>query len=58
MKRKSPCTDCTSRSIGCHANCEPYISWKAARAEAQRHFMNERTTRDYTISEIFKNKKK
>ena len=26
--RKNPCWQCTKRRIGCHSECELYISWK------------------------------
>lgn len=26
---KSPCKDCSDRQIGCHSECEKYISWRA-----------------------------
>lgn len=29
---KSPCKDCRSRTITCHAHCELYIDWQAEQA--------------------------
>lgn len=25
---KSPCKNCTKRAVGCHSNCESYISFR------------------------------
>lgn len=25
---QSPCKDCSSRSVGCHASCESYINYR------------------------------
>ena len=29
MRTISPCKDCTDRYVGCHADCEKYLAWKA-----------------------------
>ena len=28
---ENPCKDCTRRSVGCHARCGEYQSWRALR---------------------------
>lgn len=29
----SPCRNCKERLVGCHAECEKYLGWKAAGVE-------------------------
>ena len=34
MKLHSPCFDCQSRAVGCHAKCEKYAEYAKAQREA------------------------
>lgn len=50
-KSHAPCLDCPDRHVGCHAECERYANYKAARdAEreaAHRAYMAENEAEDY-----------
>lgn len=60
--RQSPCYKCQDRYVGCHAKCERYIEWSAAReAERERiHKIKENDKRyaDYKIKAIARIRRK
>lgn len=44
-KNDNPCKDCVEpiRHIGCHGNCEKYLTWKKAYDEWNSKVFNERS---------------
>lgn len=42
VKNPSPCKDCESRNIGCHASCDNYKSWKSAERERSEKIRKEK----------------
>lgn len=44
-KNDNPCKDCLTpvRHIGCHANCEKYLTWKKAYDEWNNMIFEKRT---------------
>ena len=39
MKPKTPCKDCERRELGCHANCQDYISFTEALREEKGKYI-------------------
>jgi hypothetical protein len=37
---ESPCKDCTDRTVGCHSDCERYMTWKLSSSEKPRTYMS------------------
>lgn len=60
-KPKGPCLDCADRCVGCHSECEKYISWKEEYGKAKLEHINatrsERALEDIAISSTKKYKK-
>lgn len=60
--RISPCKDCESRKVGCHAGCESYLTWRAdldytiAEKARQAEINSWTTTRAKTTDEWFRSR--
>lgn len=56
-----PCRDCTDRYVGCHSECEKYISARQNRTEVRKTvikaYMDERIVEDYEIKQRIKSSK-
>ena len=53
---KSPCKDCTRRTVGCHSKCEDYISYSKYR-DKQNQEQYKRTTLYMNLAYIKKHGK-
>ena len=56
--RNSPCRDCKERHIGCHAECEKYITAKAEHDQVIRQRMKINDINAYVSDCVRKNKKR
>lgn len=45
----APCKNCPYRAIGCHSYCEPYKTYKTAKAQANERRMNDQEVIDAII---------
>lgn len=50
----APCKDCPDRHIGCHSECEKYLSFKADVANRKEQQDNEQRARLYRYKEMVK----
>ena len=53
-----PCRNCEERRVGCHAECERYLTWAKARREARERDYDKRIYERYAIERDKKIKNK
>lgn len=51
MTKPGPCKDCQDRRVGCHAVCEPYLTW-AAQKRAVHQIEVKKRQMDVHINEM------
>ena len=61
-KPKPPCKGCEDRHTRCHTECPDYIEWNRTRqeieAKCRRAYEADNEAKDYTLTEVAKNKRK
>ena len=55
---KNPCMGCVKREMGCHAKCEAYKAFWAAREEARNGAALHREAKEFTMYAVRKMKKR
>lgn len=55
---KNPCMGCGKREMGCHAKCEEYKAFWAAREEARKDAALRREAKEFTLYAVRKMKKR
>lgn len=53
MTNISPCKDCQKRAIGCHGECQAYISWTTEQYKCKRDLVEASNARR-SVSETLK----
>lgn len=52
---KLPCAkDCPNRSVGCHAKCEAYLTWRKAKDEQNEAKRSEWVYKDYCSTATYR----